>query len=500
MTYLGSKKRTKADFSRIGLHLDLRIQVMPLATLRQVARDVAAAGLNTLMIEWEASYPFEKHAIISNQYAYTREEVTEFIEECCGLGVEVIPLQQCFGHLEYILRHQRYAHLRESAKDLCQLCPGKSDEALAVFREIFQDLAAMHPSPYLHIGGDETYLLGHCPDCQARAAKVGKSRLYTDYFRQIAQEVIRLGKRPIVWADMLLKYPEAAASMPKGTVFMDWNYGWDVNHFGDLSKVRSDRFEFWGAPALRSHPDNHSLATWKTHFENFRDFVPFARRSDYRGLILTSWSTSGIYGYEWEMPGEAKRLLPMRRVYPFGGFRILFAAFCAAAFNDESLDPAEFVKTYAQERFGLTATQGARLWQALMENEERVAPGCEIGPVLKKARKTQRTLTALHPTRNVAEFSHLQLIADLRVHDLRVKEWEARLQSEWFTASRIPQAAQGLTELLDESKDLDRRFRQLNRKALHPQEMEEEITYRNTRLRELHTRVSRQGRQALRGK
>ncbi len=484
----------KSSFARIGLHLDFRVQTMPLPMLRQVARDVAGAGMNVLMIEWEGSYPFRDHAIVSNEFAYTRDEVESFLEECCGLGVEVIPLQQCFGHVEYILRHERYAHLRESPKDLCQLCPGKREEALEVFREIFADIAAMHPSPYLHIGGDETYLLGHCPACQARAKKVGKSRLYTDYFKEIAREVMRLGKRPIVWADMLLKYPEAAAEMPKGTVFMDWNYGWDVNHFGDLSKLRSDRFEFWGAPALRSHPDNHSLITWRTHFENLRDFVPFARQSDYRGMILTSWSTSGVYGYEWERPGEAKKLFPMRRVYPFSGFRILFDAFREAIGSERALDPAKFVQTYAQERFGLTAQEGARLWQALTAEAEVLAPGRAVASVLSKACKAHGLLAAMSPARNREEFAHLLLISDLRVHDLRFKEIEARAQSKWFNSSRIHELVVALDGLRKDADVLDGRFRKLNRKALYPAELGEELAYRRRKFQELHARLTRAGR------
>lgn len=483
-----------ASFAKVGLHLDFRVQTMPLAALRQVARDVAGVGMNTLLIEWEGSYPFQEHAIISNEFAYTREEVESFIEECCGFGVEVVPLQQCFGHVEYILRHERYVHLRENSKDLCQLCPGKRTEALEVFREIFADISAMHPSPYLHIGGDETYLLGQCPACQKRAQKVGKSRLYTDYFKEVAREVIKLGKRPIMWADMLLKYPEAAAQMPKGTVFMDWNYGWDVNHFGDLSKLRADGFEFWGAPALRAHPDNHSLITWRTHFENLRDFVPFARESGYQGLILTSWSTSGVYGYEWERPGEAKKLFPMRRVYPFAGFRILFDAFREAVGSHEALDPAKFVKAYARERFGLTALEGGRLWQALTAEAEVLAPGQAVAPVLEKAVKAQGMLAAMRPVRNREEFAHLRLISDLRVHDLRFKEIEARAQSKWFDSSRAGEVADELDGLLKDGDVLDARFRKLNRKGLYPVELEEEIAYRRRKFRELHARVTRAGR------
>ncbi len=197
------------DFAIKGFHIDLRVQVMPMLALRKFVAELAEFGLNTLLVEWEATYPYDEHAIISNQYTYTREEVESFLVYCAQLGIDVIPLQQTFGHVEYILRHERYAHLRESEKDICQLCPLKKKEALAVFSELLTDICSMHPSPYVHIGGDETYLLGHCPDCQAKAKRDGKSKLYVDYVKKIAECVIALGKRPLLWADMLLKHPEA---------------------------------------------------------------------------------------------------------------------------------------------------------------------------------------------------------------------------------------------------------------------------------------------------
>src|SRR5208283_2889398 len=103
----------KTDFTIKGFHIDLRIQVMPMAALRRYVAALAEFGLNTLLIEWEATYPYDQYAVVSNEYAYTREEVVSFVDYCARLGIEVIPLQQCFGHVEYILRHERFAHLRE---------------------------------------------------------------------------------------------------------------------------------------------------------------------------------------------------------------------------------------------------------------------------------------------------------------------------------------------------------------------------------------------------
>ncbi|MFR6033300.1 MAG: hypothetical protein ACLUKN_09085 [Bacilli bacterium] len=37
------------------------------------------------------------------------------------MGIDVIPLQNCFGHCEYILRHDRYINLREDRRGFSSL-------------------------------------------------------------------------------------------------------------------------------------------------------------------------------------------------------------------------------------------------------------------------------------------------------------------------------------------------------------------------------------------
>jgi hexosaminidase len=480
-----------SSFGRTGLHVDLRVQVMPMPSLRALAGDVADLGFNTLLVEWEATYPFEKHPLISSALSYTTDEVSGFLAHCAKLGLDVIPLQQSFGHVEYILRHERYAHLRESHTDLCQLCPCQADEALHLFGELFAEIAAAHPSPYLHIGGDETYLLGHCPACRARAAKAGVSRLYVDYFKRVADLVVKLGKRPLLWADMLLKHPEAAARMPRECVFIDWNYGWPVNRFGNLSRIDRTRHELWGAPALRSAPDNHSLACWRTHFGNLRDFIPHGRRAAYSGMILTSWSTSGIYGHTWDKPGELLDLAPVRRVYPLAGFRILVAAFRAALDSRGPLDPRRFVIGYARARFGLSPRDGARLWSALALDATPLDRDVDFAAVLRRAKRSRDILRRLRPRQNKPEFAHLVLMADLREFHARFKAWEAHLQSPAFTARALPAARARGSALLAESGRLARRFERLNRGTLHPAELAAEHDFRFGKLRRLHARLRR---------
>lgn len=487
----------KTDFPIRGFHIDLRIQVMPMTALRKYVAELAEFGLNTLLIEWEASFPYDKHAIISNEYAYTREEVESFVSYCARLGIDVIPLQQCFGHIEYILRHERYAHLRESNKDICQLCPLKGEEAYEVFRELLTDMASLHPSKYLHIGGDETYLLGHCRHCHAKAEQEGPSRLYVDYFKEIAQAVLELGRRPVLWADMLLKHPEAAGEMPPETIFVNWNYGWKPNYFGDTSKIEKNGFELWGAAALRAHPDNHSLTAWEKHFNNIRDFVPHARADGYGGIFLTSWSTSGIYGCEWDQGGEVLEMYAMRRAYPLAGFRILLAAYIAALDQSEPIVPKEFVGRYAVERFGLPTRNAGKLWEALTVDATPVQSGVDIDALHAKVQRAQRLLASVTPRRHVDEFEHLRLMADLREFHVRFKKLEQEIQSPRLSPSQIPQKSRALERLIKESEDLDERYMAANKGFLYENALLEDAENRSKKLRKLCNRLTKAGRKSV---
>ena len=84
------------DFKVKAFHLDLRIQVMTLKALKSFVKELSDSGMNTVVMEWEATFPFKKHRIIANRYAYTSEEVKEFIAYCVSLKLDVIPLMSFY--------------------------------------------------------------------------------------------------------------------------------------------------------------------------------------------------------------------------------------------------------------------------------------------------------------------------------------------------------------------------------------------------------------------
>ncbi len=483
------------QFTARGFHVDLRIQVMTMDALKALADDLAAFGMNTLVMEWEASYPYQNNATISNELAYSREEVRSFVDYCEALGIDVIPLQQCFGHVEYILRHDRYSELKEDRKEISQLCPLKEEADSLLFTDLFADMASMHRSDYIHIGGDETYLLGHCPACSLKAATEGKSKLFVDYMKMMCDIVISLGKRPVMWADILLKYPEAASEMPEETIFIDWNYGWKTNYFGNIAALQAQGLEFWGSPSIRSHPDNSYVTCWEKHFNNQRDFIPYSREAGYTGIVMTSWSTSGAYGFTWDVNYEVTDMEQIRNTWPLSGFRILLASYAEALNSLEPIDPHAFVTRYAVERFGLTEAEAELFWETLTISPELIVNGKPAtSPSIAVMRETVEEAVAkmktLKPLSNRDEFEHFRLMLDIRLHYLKFKEAEACFNSPGFSIDDKESIVADLESLIAETKDLDRRFAKLNKGFLHETEIEQQNMIRNRKLMLLHRRLT----------
>jgi hexosaminidase len=470
-----SLAQAQPDFSVKAFHLDLRIQVMTPSALRSFAQKLHAGGINTLIMEYEATYPFEKHPLIANRYAYTKAEIVSFIAFCKTLGIDVIPLQQSFGHVEYILRHERYSHLREDDKALSQICPLRTVEDSLLFTELFTDLSQTHPSPYIHIGCDETYLLGHCERCRRKVEQEGVSKLYIDYVSMLCNIVLKLGKKPILWADMILKYPEAIHRIPAGTILVDWNYGWDMNRFGDHQKLLASGYTIWGAPAIRSSPDNFYLTKWKKHFENIRDFVPYCRGLGYQGMVLTSWSTSGAYSYIYESEDELSDLQAIRHVYPISGFNILIAAYFESLRSTAPLDIRSFVANYCRQQYGFTRDQSLTFWQALTDSSAVAAA----------------LLRTFRPQKNMEEFEHYRLMADIRAQHLRFEQIVAEANAPGFAQRGIPGLLTRLRTLLAEAPALDQRFIALNKNTLYGPELNAENALRTFRIRDLYARLSK---------
>lgn len=486
-----SRKRENKAFKIRGFLLDLRVEVMTMDALKKTAQQLSQLGINALIMEYTAAFPYVKHATITGKNSYNREEIKDFVSYCDQLGIDVIPLQENLGHAQYILCHERYAHLRVQSNIISQIDP-LNKEAIPLFKDLIEDMISLHPSKYIHLGGDETR---HLFDKKYKAYinKNGVSKLYAQYMKQICEIAINKGKTPILWADMILQYPEAVKDLPiDKIIFINWIYTRDnANMFGDVKALQKKGCTFWGAPALRSWPDNYFIVRWMYHLENIQKFIPYSREAGYKGMIMTSWSTSGVYDCRWE--GPTKILLdmfPRRNLYPLSGFNLLITAYHKALETKTQIDIQQFVIDYGKKEFGLSQKQSIVFWNYINHQQELIKTGEtysyeNINNALNAFIEISKPLQEIEPSHNRREFAHYKLMADIRIFYLSVLRVESIVESDHFDRSKRQQIEKELEPLMRISKKLDYRFIAMQEGYLFNSELNRINELRNKRLNKL---------------
>ena len=76
--YAGAQEKA-GQFKEKVMYVDFRTQVHTMDALKELAQKVAADGFTCMMLEYEATFPFEKHATLQNKYAFTKEEIKEYV-------------------------------------------------------------------------------------------------------------------------------------------------------------------------------------------------------------------------------------------------------------------------------------------------------------------------------------------------------------------------------------------------------------------------------------
>ncbi|NXK06168.1 HEXDC Hexosaminidase, partial [Herpetotheres cachinnans] len=192
------------------VHLDLKGAAPRVSYLEQLFPLLSQLGANGILIEYEDMFPFKGELeILKSPYAYSEEDI-ERIQQLAELHkLEVVPLVQTFGHVEFILKHEKYQHLREVERFPNSFNPHVPD-TLALLKSILSQVIEKHRrSTWIHIGADEVFHLGEGMDSKNWMSR-NKGDTGTMYLKHI-KEVLGFittqywGLRALMWDDMLRK-------------------------------------------------------------------------------------------------------------------------------------------------------------------------------------------------------------------------------------------------------------------------------------------------------
>lgn len=284
--------------ARRGVHLDLK--GLPPTPERLVAllRVFAAARYNVVLVEWEDSFPWTVDARFRSPTAYTPDDVRAFVRQADALGLELIPLVQCLGHLETPLSVPGYEHLRELPDNPSSINP-LDPRSRELVQSMVDDVLALMPNVrHFHLGGDESWVFGKGTETAAYIASHGKGALYLRHVEPILDELVSRGVRPILWHDMMVDWDDAALRrLAQKCDLMTWGYrGHPDNGTGHCRTSHFERFKsqgiaLWGATAYKGaeHPGADRPEV-EVRANNALAWMQVATRLGYKGVIATAWS------------------------------------------------------------------------------------------------------------------------------------------------------------------------------------------------------------------
>ncbi len=281
-------------------HYDLRTIHPTYAHLAEYIEEMAFYKINALLVEYEDKLPFQDLKQLRHPNGMTEPELERLLAAAYDNFIEVIPLQQTYGHLEYVLKHPEFIHLREQQNHVAELCPMK-EESFALVCRMLKDISDLHPdSRYLHLGGDEVWSIGTCSACRSQG--LSHSALFINYINRVAEYVISLGKQPIIWHDMLKEATkEELALLDKRITVAVWIY--NGRHLSEraldfIGKFHAAGISVLAGPSVRCWDDsaaqNYPVVQKRLH--NLSQWLPIVRSQQLPGIIFTNWAASFSLG------------------------------------------------------------------------------------------------------------------------------------------------------------------------------------------------------------
>lgn len=313
------------------VHFDLKGAPPKIDYLQQLIPLIVQLGGTGLLIEYEDMFPYDgvlKSIAATNHY--TRAEIRSLLKVAEAYKLEVIPLVQTFGHLEYALKLPQFSHLRENPSVPQALCPSQNESFVLIQNLVDQIMSLHEGSKFLHIGCDEVFHMAECAICSLKP----KDDIFLSHVHRVASYVTSKYKvKPIIWDDMLRHMTAAALDDAKlGDLVepMVWVYAEDVYRFA--GSYVFDRYaqvfpSFWISSAFKGAFGETMIVPDVTrHLENNLNWLDVGRtespkfRQGLRGLAITGWQRYDHFSNLCELlpaaiPSLAVNLLTTSRGY-----------------------------------------------------------------------------------------------------------------------------------------------------------------------------------------
>jgi hexosaminidase len=286
-----------------GLDDDLsRGPVPTLEFQKKQIRMIAAYKLNIYSPYFEHTMQYTGHPLMAPPGGtLSQDQARELVAYAAKYHVTIIPEQEAFGHLHYLLNWEQYAALAETPHGHV-LAPAQPD-AQKLTHDMFSELAGIFPGPFLHLGADETVELGK-GQTKPQVDAQGLGAVYLGFMQRIVADLRPLNRKLLFWGDIAMHDPDLLKQLPedfrKAVIAVAWEYNPQPKGFARfITPFTNAGIETWVAPGV-----NNWSRVWPNYnnaLENIQQFTVQGQQLGATGQLNTIWNDDGeaLFNANW---------------------------------------------------------------------------------------------------------------------------------------------------------------------------------------------------------
>jgi hexosaminidase len=259
----------------------------------------------------------------------SKQDVRDVVAYARDRHIDVVPCLELYGHLHDLFRREEYSGLADFPHGVeFNAADPKVKTLVANWATQYMEL---FPSPFVHIGFDETWQLQQATTNGAGAP----ASVFLEQLKNVSGLFTAQDKTVMIWADIVVKFPDIARLLPKGIIAIAWYYDPrpDPEYKHWLGALVENHVPHMVAPGVNGWSE--IAPDYYLTFENIDTFLAAGRKSGAFGSVNTIWSDDVQMLKRPAMPGIA-----------YGA---------AAAWQQQPMDREHFFANYAAREYSRAA-------------------------------------------------------------------------------------------------------------------------------------------------
>lgn len=286
------------DLPNRGYYQDCsRGRVPKLSYLKRVADLLCRYKINQWQLYIEHTYLFrDLSEAWRDDTPLTADEILELDAYCAARHIELVPSLSSFGHMYKIL----------STKTCCDLCELPDSEKIpfsytyagnhhtlnvsnpdvvGFVKTLIDEYRPLFRSNKFNICADETFDLGKGRS-KALADELGEKTLYVRHVKALCEYLVSQGCIPMFWGDIMWRFPQSCAELPKETICLNWGYLPNQRE-NEIRDIAASGITQYACPGVCGW--NRWVPLYRNAYSNIRAMCHHAHKYGAVGLLNTDW-------------------------------------------------------------------------------------------------------------------------------------------------------------------------------------------------------------------